>query len=68
LIIYDSEITQPIFVDEDIGYMVVIENVKYMRKDLPKYVPQILTVVMGFDEYWKPQSDVSKLILEKISF
>jgi len=68
LIIYDSEITQPIFVDENIGYMVVIENVKYMRKDLPKYVPQILTVVMGFDEYWKPQADVSKLILEKFPF
>lgn len=68
LIIYAAEVHEPLFVEENIGYMVVIENAKYMRKDLPKYVPQILTVGMGFDEYWKPQADISKLILEKFPF
>ena len=68
LIIYAAESHEPLFVEENIGYMVVIENAKYMRKDLPKYVPQILTVKMGFDEYWKPQADVSKIILEKFPF
>jgi hypothetical protein len=68
LVIYAAEAHEPLFVEENIGYMVVIENPKYMRKDFPKYVPQILTVQMGFDEYWKPQADVSKMILEKFPF
>ena len=68
LIIYAAEPHEPLFVEENVGYMVVIENPKYMRKDLPKYVPQIMTVTMGFDEYWKPQADVAKLILENFPF
>lgn len=57
-----------IFVEENLGYMVVIENPAYMRKDLPKWVPQILTVQMAWNEEWKPQADVAKLILEKFPF
>jgi len=57
-----------IFVEENLGYMVVIENPAYMRKDLPKWVPQILTVSMAWNEEWKPQADAAKLILEKFPF
>jgi len=66
--VFSSVANEPIFVDENIGYMVVIENAAYMRKDLPKYVPQVLTVSMAWDEDWKPQSDIGKLILEKFPF
>jgi len=63
--LYAAIVDEQIFVDENVGYMVVTENPKYMRKDLPKYIPQILTVSMGWDEEWKPQADVAKLIMEK---
>ena len=58
----------PIFVEENVGGMVVIENPKYMRKDLPKHLPQFFTVQWEWDEYWKPQNDIGKLILEKFPF
>ncbi|TAL44659.1 MAG: hypothetical protein EPN92_08410 [Chitinophagaceae bacterium] len=63
--LYAAIADEQIFVDENVGYMVVTENPKYMRKDLPKYIPQILTVSMAWDEEWKPQADVAKLIMEK---
>jgi hypothetical protein len=66
--IFTATADESIFVEENIGYTVVIENPAYMRKDLPKYVPQILTVKMGWDEEWKPQADVAKLIREKFPF
>ena len=57
-----------IFAEENLGYTLVIENPSYMRKDLPKYIPQIFTVQITWNEDWKPQSDVAKLILEKFPF
>ena len=54
-----------IFVDEKKGSMVVIENPDYMRKDLPKYVPQFFVVTWVWNE-WKPQEDIAKLIEEKL--
>jgi hypothetical protein len=66
--IFTATADESIFVEENIGYTVVIENPAYMHKDLPKYVPQILTVKMGWDEEWKPQADVAKLIREKFPF
>ena len=66
--IYNLSVGMPIFVEENVGAMVVIENIKYMRKDLPKYVPQFFAVSWSWGEYWKPQSDVGKLISEKFPF
>jgi hypothetical protein len=66
--VFSAALGESIFVEENIGYTVVIENPSYMRKDLPKYIPQILTVKMGWDGEWKPQADVAKLIREKFPF
>lgn len=68
LVVYTAVSDDPIFVEQNVGYTVVIENPKYMRKDLPKYVPQILIIRWSWDEYWKPQADIAKLILEKFPF
>jgi hypothetical protein len=46
-VIFTATADDQIFVDENLGFMVVIENPSYMRKDLPKWVPQILTVSMS---------------------
>ena len=66
--IYNPSVDMPIFVEENVGWMVVIENRKYMRRDLPKYVPQLFAVSWSWDESWKPESDVGKLILEQFPF
>lgn len=66
--IYNASVNMPIFVEENAGSMAVIENIKYMRKDLPKYIPQLFTVGWSWDEFWKPQADVGKLTLEKFPF
>ena len=66
--VYNQSIDMSIFVEENVGSMVVIENAKYMRKDLPKYIPQLFCVKWSWDEYWKPQSDIAKLILENFPF
>jgi hypothetical protein len=67
LSIYDHDQNMPIFVEENIGWMVVTENPKYMRKELPKYVPQFFVVVWKWDE-WKAQADIGKLVEEKFPF
>jgi hypothetical protein len=66
--IYNPSVDMPIFVEENVGWMVVVENPEYMRKDLPKHVPQFFTVQWEWDEFWKPQSDIGKLITEKFPF
>ncbi len=57
----------PIFVDEKEGSMIVIENPDYMRKDLPKYVPQFFVVKWIWND-WPPQADIAKLIEERFPF
>jgi hypothetical protein len=58
---------EPIFVDEKNGWMVVVQNPVYMRKDLPKWVPQFFVVTWRWDE-WKPQADIAKMMEEKFPF
>ena len=65
--IYDMGELLPIFVDEKEGWMLVIENAEYMRKELPKYMPQFFVLVWTWNE-WKPQADIAKLIEEKFPF
>ena len=65
--IYNMDEYTPIFVEENIGWMIVRANPNYMRKDLPKYVPQFFVVEWRWND-WKPQEDVGKLIEEKFPF
>ncbi len=58
---------EKIFVDEKDGFLIVIENAEYMRKDLPKYVPQFFVVKWTWEE-WKPTADLAKLIEENFPF
>jgi len=67
-VLFAATADDQIFVEENLGYTVVIENPSYMRNGLPKYIPQIFTVQITWNEDWKPQSDVAKLILEKFPF
>lgn len=67
LTIYNTDESSPIFVEEDKGFMIVRTNPNYMRKDLPKYVPQFFVVEWYWND-WKPQADVGKLIEEKFPF
>ena len=57
----------PIFVSEQEGWTLVTENPDYMRKDLPKYVPQFFVVEWTWDD-WPPQADLAKLIEERFPF
>lgn len=65
--IYNMDEYTPIFVEENKGWMIVRINPKYMRTDLPKYVPQFFVVNWYWND-WKPQADVGKLIEEKFPF
>lgn len=65
--IYNMDEYSPIFVEENMGWMIVRSNPNYMRKDLPKYVPQFFVVQWYWND-WQPQADVGKLIEEKFPF
>lgn len=67
LTIYNIDEHSPIFVEEDKGFMIVRVNPKYMRTDIPKYIPQFFTMVMTWNE-WPPQADVGKLMEGKFPF
>lgn len=64
LLLNDQE---KIFLDEREGSLEVIENADYMRKDLPKYVPQFFVVKWRW-EAWKGTADLAKLIEENFPF
>ena len=54
----------PVFSSEEGGgRMLVTENPAYMRKDLPKYIPQFFIMTWKCSD-WKPQKDVGKAIEE----
>jgi len=58
---------ESIFFDETEGWMLVIDNPEYIRKDLPKHVPQFFTVVWRWND-WPPQKQIAKLMEEKFPF
>jgi hypothetical protein len=66
LIIGDTDPSRPIFTTEEAGgRLLVTENLAYMRKDLPKYIPQFF--VLTFEEAsWTPsqKKDPLKLVEE----
>ena len=57
----------PIFSSEaNGGYMLVTENPKYFRKDLPKYVPQLIVFSISKMRWWfTPKIDPIKILEEK---
>jgi len=57
----------PIFTpDTKNGYMLVTENPKYFRKDLPKYVPQLFIFSIGKMDWWfTPKIDPIEILEEK---
>ena len=65
--IYNTDEYNPIFVEETMGFMIVTANPNYMRKALPKYVPQFFVLEWRWND-WKPQIDLGKLIEEKFPF
>jgi hypothetical protein len=65
--IYNMDEYTPIFVEENMGWMIVRTNPNYMRKDLPKHVPQFFVVAWKWND-WKSQADVGKLIEERFPF
>ena len=65
--IYNMDEYNPIFVEENMGFMIVRANPRYMRKELPKHVPQFFVMSWHWND-WKPQTDVGKLIEEKFPF
>lgn len=67
LTIYNTDENTPIFVEEDKGFMIVRANSGYMRRDIPKYIPQLFVMFWRWNDF-KPQADVGKLIEEKFPF
>jgi hypothetical protein len=65
--IYNTDEWNSIFVEENKGFMIVRANPAYIRKQLPKHVPQFFVVAWKWND-WKPQADVGKLIEEKFPF
>ncbi|MGA9364927.1 MAG: hypothetical protein WBW16_11245 [Bacteroidota bacterium] len=54
----------PIFSTEETGgHMLVTENPAYIRKDLPKYMPQFIVMTWTCAD-WKPQQEVCKAVEE----
>ena len=65
--VYNMDEYSPIFVEENIGWMIVRANPNYMRKELPKHVPQLFVMSWRWNDF-KSQADVGKLIEEKFPF
>ena len=47
--------------------MVVIENRDYIRKDLPKHVPQFFVVYWEWNE-WAPQEKIAEIMEKDFPF
>ena len=54
--------TDPIFeTDPALGTMFITENPDYIRKELPKYVPQFIIVTWKCND-WGPQKEIGKIL------
>ena len=64
-IVHPPDMTTPIFVaeTEQDGRMLITENPAYIRKDLPKHVPQILVLHWSWND-WEPQRNINKIVEE----
>lgn len=64
VVMHSPDLVSPIFVDENKGNMLVVDNPEYIRKDLPKHIPQFFVLT------WQGMSsgvrgEVGKVIKEK---
>ncbi|MBL7743653.1 MAG: hypothetical protein JNN00_09305 [Chitinophagaceae bacterium] len=56
---------EPVFeTDPVLGMQVITENPDYIRKDLPKHVPQLFEINLVWNE-WKAQANFAKIFQEK---
>jgi hypothetical protein len=64
--ICDPDINHAIFTTESAGgRLLVTENPGYMRKDLPKYIPQLFVLTFGEEEWSaKQKNDALKVVKE----
>lgn len=61
-VMYNAE---PVFETNPEGSLLLItENPDYIRKDLPKHVPQLFEINLVWNE-WKPQANFAKIFQEK---
>ena len=62
--VHSPDMTTPFFVtDAENGRMLITENPAYIRKDLPKHVPQILVLYWSWSD-WEPQKNIDRIIDE----
>ena len=60
--------TEPVFVTEPAeGYLLVIENPDYIRKDLPKHMPQFIKVTWGRND-WASQKRICEIMEKNFPF
>lgn len=58
----------PIFETDPLkGHMLITENPDYIRKDLPKHVPQVFVVWWRFND-WAPQKRIGEIIEQDFPF
>jgi hypothetical protein len=53
--------------EQDGGHMLLTENPAYIRKDLPKYVPQLFVVEWMWND-WPPQANIKTIMEKKFPF
>ncbi len=60
--------SSPVFETDPLkGHMLVTENPDYIRKDLPKHVPQVFVVWWVWND-WEPQKEIGRIIEEIFPF
>ena len=63
VLLHSPDLITPIFVDEDKGKMLVTDNPDYIRKDLPKHIPQFF-VLTWYGMSKGVRGEVGKIIKE----
>ena len=62
--VHSPDKTTPIFVTEaEEGTMLITENASYIRKESPKYVPQIIVLGLRWND-WEPQKNLDRIVQE----
>jgi hypothetical protein len=64
VVLHSPDLITPILVDEDKGPMLVTDNPEYIRKDLPKHIPQFF-VLTWYGMTRGVRGEVGKIIKEK---
>lgn len=58
----------PVFeTDPKKGMMLITENLDYIKKNLPKYVPQLFVVSLSWNR-WAPQANIATVLKQHFPF